>query len=129
MFAHALVTDVLDINQSNQNNHFAWTLSVFACRLCNKPDLLPFVEHHTSLTPGPEGENLMMQFLIDPSTCPLMIKAVQLLGTGIFHHLLYLTRTWCHSHHLKRKRLLKYITRLTRVYLITLFHNILSNIK
>ena len=75
--------------------------------LADKPDLLPLIKHHTTLTPGPEGEMLMVQFLLDPSTCPMVIKAVQLLGNGILHHLLYLTRTWCHSHHLKRKRMLK----------------------
>ena len=74
--------------------------------LLDKPSLLPIVRHHT-LTPGPEGVKLQMELLLDPSTCPMVIKAVQVSGNGILSHLLYLTRTWCHSHHIKRRKLLK----------------------
>ena len=74
--------------------------------LADKPSLLPIIKHHTLIT-GVEGEKLFMEFLLDPSSCPLVIQAVQLSGTGILTHLMYMTRTWCHSHHLKRRRLLK----------------------
>ena len=74
--------------------------------LQNKQFLAPIISHHTS-TPGPEGESLQMQLLLDPSTCPLVISEAQKLGSGILSHLFYLTRTWCHSHQLKRKKLLR----------------------
>ena len=50
-----------------------------------------------------EGVKLQMEFLMDPSTCPMVINAVQVSGNGILSHLFYLTRTWCHSNYLKRK--------------------------
>ena len=85
--------------------------------LKDKPSLLPIVKHHTrvwcltigryTLTPGLQGMKLHMELLLDPSTCPMVIQAVQSFGKGILSHLLYMTRTWCHSHHLKRRRLLK----------------------
>ena len=74
--------------------------------LRDKPFLFPIILHHT-LTPGIEGEKLHMQLLLDPSTCPMVVRAVQTKGVGILSHLLYMTRTWCHTHHLKRKRMLK----------------------
>ena len=55
----------------------------------------------------PCGEKLNMQLLLDPSACPMVIAAAQTLGDGVVSHLLYMTRTWCHAHHLKRKRLLR----------------------
>jgi hypothetical protein len=74
--------------------------------MVDKPALLPIVSHHT-LTPGKEGETLHMQLLLDPTSCPIVITATQALGKGILSHLLYLGRTWCHTHHLKRRKLLK----------------------
>ena len=74
--------------------------------LVDKPSLLPIVKHHT-LTPGHEGTKLQMELLLDPSTCPMVISSSQSLGKGTLSHLLYMTRTWCHSHHLKRRRMLK----------------------
>ena len=77
--------------------------------MVGKPALVPIVSHHTlmsftRLTPGNEG---LMQLLLDPSSCPMVIASMQKLGVGILTHLLYMTRTWCHAHHLKRRRLLK----------------------
>ena len=82
------------------------SISHWSKYLVDKPSLLPIVKHQT-LTAGLEGEKLFMEFLLDPSSCPAVIQAVQLSGIGILSHLLYMTRTWCHSHHLKRRRLLK----------------------
>ena len=82
------------------------SISHWSNYMVDKPDLLVIVKHHT-LSAGPEGEVLFMQFLLDPTACPLVIQSVQASGDGILSHLLYMTRTWCHSHHLKRRRLLK----------------------
>ena len=69
--------------------------------------ILQFLAPIITSIPGPEGESLHMQILLDPSTCPLVISEAQKLGSGILFHLFYLTRTWCHSHQLKRKKLLR----------------------
>ena len=82
------------------------SISHWSAYLADKPVLMPIITHHT-LTPGVKGMKLHMQLLLDPTTCPMVISAVQEKGAGILSHLLYLSRTWCYSHHLKRKRLLK----------------------
>ena len=74
--------------------------------LLDKPYLSPIITHHTK-TPGLYGQTLHMQLLLDPTACPMVIAAAQTLGDGVISHLLYMTRTWCHAHHLKRKRLLR----------------------
>ena len=74
--------------------------------MTDKPEIFKIVQYH-SLTQGPEGESAFMQLLLDPTACATVIKAAQVSGEGVLSHLLYLTRTWCHSLHLKRKRLLK----------------------
>ena len=84
----------------------AQSVSHWSAYLVDKPALLPIVSHHT-LTPGKEGETLHMQLLLDPTPCPMVVTATQGLGKGVLSHLLYLGRTWCHTHHLKRRRLLK----------------------
>ena len=71
--------------------------------LSDKPDIYPVIAHHT--LSGDDG--LHVQLLLDPASCPMVISLVQELGRGILSHLLYLTRTWVYSHHLKRQRLLK----------------------
>ena len=82
-----------------------------ACSLWNgyisdKPFLQPIVEECNT---GLSGDDLRpcLELLLDPSTVPIVISTCQDLGKGILSHLLYLTRTWCHMHHLRRKRLLK----------------------
>ena len=82
------------------------SISHWSAYMVDKPDLLPIVSHHT-LAQGSEGEHLHMQLLLDPSVCPVVVTAVQELGKGILSHLMYMCRTWCHSHHLKHRRLLK----------------------
>ena len=74
--------------------------------LSDKPALYAIVQHHIN-TPGLEGAQLHLQLLLDPSTCPTVISAAQEMGKGILSHLLYLTRTWCHSLHHKRMKLLR----------------------
>ena len=81
-------------------------ISLWRKYLADKPALHPIVQHHTG-TPGLEGIQLHMQLLLDPSTCPMVISASQDLGKGVVSHLNYLSRTWCHSHHHKRRKLLK----------------------
>jgi hypothetical protein len=80
--------------------------SHWSAYMVDKPFLLPIITHHT-LTPSLLGDKLQMELLLDPSTCPKVISAAQAMGAGIMSHLLYMTRTWCHAHHLRRKRLLK----------------------
>ena len=48
-----------------------------------------------------------MQFLLDPSSCSSVIRMAQENGAGILSHVFYLTRTWCHSIHVRRLKLLK----------------------
>ena len=91
---------VLSENRSQSISH--WSLN-----MVDKPDLLPLVTNHT-LPTDVQGELLHLQFLLDPSVCPKVISAVQEVGVGILSHLHYMTRTWCHSQHLKRKRILKF---------------------
>ena len=82
------------------------SISHWSNYMVDKPTILPIVSHHTQIS-GSEGEKLHMQLLLDPTTCPTVVSAVQELGSGILPHLLYMTRTWCHAHHLRRRRLLK----------------------
>ena len=58
------------------------------------------VEHEEKWVPD-------MQLLLDPTVCPSVIIAAQQNGTGIYCHLLYLSRTWCHMLHTRRMKLLK----------------------
>ena len=48
-----------------------------------------------------------MQLLLDPSACPSIIQAAQDYGSGIYVHLFYLSRTWCHALHTRRLKILK----------------------
>ena len=77
-------------------------VSPWAAYLVDKPNLFPIVSHHTL-----SSEQLHMELLLDPSTCPKVISAAQEYGQGILSLLLYMTRTWSHAHHVKRKRLLR----------------------
>ena len=71
-----------------------------------KPILLPIIDLHTQSS-NPEELQLHMHFLLDPSSCPIVIRGVQEHGQGLLSDVLYLTRTWCHSHHSKRLKLLR----------------------
>ena len=84
----------------------AHAISHWSSYMVDKPYLLPIVTHHTVST-GTDSDQLHMELLLDPSTCPKVITAVQESGSSILCHLLYMSRTWCYAHHLKRRRLLK----------------------
>ena len=81
-------------------------ISLWRDYILDKPTLFPLVNHHTVYS-DQSGEELHMLFLLDPSSCPTVILSVQNHGQGILSDLMYLTRTWCHSHHSKRRNLLK----------------------
>ena len=46
------------------------------------------------------------QFLLDCSTIPTVIKATQIHGTDVLHHLFHITRTWVYALHKERMKLL-----------------------
>ena len=48
----------------------------------------------------------LLQFIIDCSVLPSVIRAVQAHGPGILDDLFYLTRTWCFSVHRQRMKML-----------------------
>ena len=66
---------------------------------------LVFPNHTESFLPNDWSPE--MQLLLDPSACPSIISASQKYGPGILNHILYLSRTWCHSLHSRRQKLLK----------------------
>ena len=74
--------------------------------LTDKPNLMPTISYFFDPA-NPIDQQLQIQFLLDPASCPKVIASVQEFGDGILSDLLYLTRTWCHSHHLKRQKLLR----------------------
>ena len=75
--------------------------------MVDKPFLLPIVSHYT-ISAGNGETTPSMNFLLDPSTCPRVISSAQELGSAILSHICYMTRTWCHTHHIRRKRILKF---------------------
>ena len=46
-------------------------------------------------------------FLLDPTSCPTIIRAAQVDGLGIIGHILYLCRSWCYAIHVRRRKCLK----------------------
>ena len=68
----------------------------------DKPDIWNLIDKNDSMEPHPQ-----LQFLLDPSCCPGVILATQKLGQGVLSHVHYLSRTWCYSLHVRRKKLLK----------------------
>ena len=52
----------------------------------------------------PEGA---VAFLLDPSSCPDLIRAAQLYGPNLYKEAHYLSRVWVHSTHVLRMKLLK----------------------
>ena len=46
----------------------------------------------------------LLQFLLDCSTIPSVIKAAQIHGFEVYNELFYLTRTWCFSIHRQRMK-------------------------
>ena len=70
--------------------------------LAARPLLQPVVAEYTL---GSLESSL--QFLLNPSALPSVIRAAQLLGQGVYSDCHYLSRTWCHSTHVLRLKLLK----------------------
>ena len=48
----------------------------------------------------------LLQFILDCSVLPSVIRATQLFGQNILHELFYLTRSWCFSIHRQRMKML-----------------------
>ena len=48
----------------------------------------------------------LVQFILDCSVLPSVIRAVQVHGEVIMHELFYLTRSWCFSIHKQRMKML-----------------------
>ena len=46
----------------------------------------------------------LLQFLLDCSTIPVVIRAAQIHGFELYNELFYLTRTWCFSIHRQRMK-------------------------
>ena len=68
----------------------------------DKPEIWNLIDKNDDTEPQPK-----LQFLLDPSCCPDVILAAQNFGQGVLSHINYLTRTWCYSLHVRRKKLLK----------------------
>ena len=69
--------------------------------MVSRPTLLPIIKQYTI-----EQENLLPQFLLDPSCLPLVITTNKA-HPGTLKHCLYLGRTWCYSTHLARSKILR----------------------
>ena len=65
------------------------------------PNVLPLVVE--ALNSGP---NYLLQFILDCSVLPTVIRVNQKYGCGILSRLFYLTRTWCYAIHRKRMKML-----------------------
>ena len=57
-----------------------------------------------------EDDEMKMQFLIDCSTLPTVIQAVQEGGTAILNQCFKITRTWCRSIHVSRSRKMRQVS-------------------
>ena len=73
----------------------------------DKPIIREIIFSYQNEPSIPSNWNPEIQLLLDPTVCPSVISASQTHGAGILHHILYLTRTWCHSLHSRRQKLLK----------------------
>ena len=70
--------------------------------LAARPLLQPIVAEYTLGSPDSS-----LQFLLNPSALPSVIRAAQLLGQVVYKDCHYLSRTWCHSTHVLRLKLLR----------------------
>ena len=68
---------------------------------CAEPLLLPVLE---SVLHGPQ--EILMQFLLDPSVHPSIIILAQNIGDNILRVVFHLSRTWCYTVHKERSKLL-----------------------
>ena len=77
-------------------------VQLWSAHLVDRPHLLPIVTHHTL---GSEQDR--MAFLLDPSSCSLVIAGGQVHGQVVYQDCHYLSRVWCHGTHVLRMKLLK----------------------
>ena len=70
--------------------------------LAARPLLQPIVAEYTLGSPDSS-----LQFLLNPSALPSVIRAAQQLGQVVYKDCHYLSRTWCHSTHVLRLKLLR----------------------
>ena len=70
--------------------------------LAARPLLQPVVAECTLGSPQSS-----VQFLLNPSALPSVIRAAQLLGQVVYSDCHYLSRTWCHSTHVLRLKVLR----------------------
>ena len=77
--------------------------SLWTKTLSEKPTLIPIVEKYFSLC---QDQHLVLQFLLDCSVLPDVIKAQQVEGSWVLDTLFYLTRSFCFSVHKARLRIL-----------------------
>ena len=77
--------------------------SLWTQTLLDKPSLAPIVDRYFSSC---GNEQQVMQFLLDCSTLPEIVKAQQAEGPWVMETLFYMTRTFCFSLHKARSRLL-----------------------
>ena len=76
-------------------------ISHWSAFLVPRPWLYPVVSHHTL-----HGDHLHLQFLLDPSTLPLVISTARS-HPDIISSCFYLARTWNFTIHLTREKLRK----------------------
>ena len=95
----AEIEALVDIEDTQTHTH---THSHYCDRtLASHPHLFSLVLNYTS------GEtDTLVNFILDPSTLPDVILARQLLGQDVHNILFYLTRTFCHSLHKAKMKLL-----------------------
>ena len=76
-------------------------VSLIAAFLVSRPELFPVIRHFTI-----EEDNLLLQFLLDPTCLPLVISTNRT-HPDTLKHCLYLGRTWCYSIHIYRSKIMK----------------------
>ena len=77
-------------------------LSFFQAYMVSRPYLLPLLQACWDV-----DTNLTMQFLLDCSTIPLLIKMTQDSQHPVIKDIFYMTRTYVYKIHLTRRRLLE----------------------
>ena len=78
------------------------SVQLWAAHMADRPHLLHVVSHYSL---GSQEDSL--SFLLNPSSCPLVIAAAQQYGSGVYEDCHYMARVWCHSTHKLRIQLLK----------------------
>ena len=76
-------------------------ISLWGAFMVTRPSLFPVIKNYTIVE-----DNLLLQFLLDPSCLPLVIST-NMAVPGTLKHCLYLARTWCYSTHLARSKFLR----------------------